>query len=299
MKLIVALPARSSVSIFAAVVGLYIAAAESRTDNRIDLASSPRTGQVQLTGDDRRLIVDAQRSPYSAIGKFKGTMTCTAAIVLQPRIIITAGHCITKSDGTLKMSNLLFQPGYQAGADLGHFEATVWAVGSKQSLRRQSVHDAAQDWAILVLDRAPTGVQPFLLSRRSSEALKSLERQILMPSYSIDVADAERVSLDPACSVRDMIWDALIHDCRASFGSSGAPLLIRYGPRYAIVGIHAGSMFASDNEGHIGKFVGYRAISSGMFLEELVALARHLNNDNIHDVASQTSQRKPQKLTSR
>ena len=299
MKLIVALTARSSVSIFAAVVGLYIAAAESRTDNRIDMANSPRTGQVQVTGDDRRLIVDAQRLPYSAIGKFRGSMTCTAAIVLHPRIIVTAGHCITKNDGTLKLSNLLFQHGYQAGIDLGHLEATLWAVGSKQSLRRQSVHDASQDWAILVLDRAPTGVQPLLLSRRSSEAFKSLERQILMPSYSIDVANAERVSLDPACSVCDTIWDARIHDCRASFGSSGAPLLIRYGPQYAIVGIHAGSMFASDNERHIGKFVGYRAISSGMFLEELLILARHLDSDNIHNVASQTSQREPQKLTSR
>ena len=299
MKPIVAFIALSSASIFAAVIGLYIAAAESRTDNRIDLASSPHTGQVQLTGDDRRLIVDARHPPYSAIGKFRGSMTCTAAIVLHPRIIVTAGHCITKNDGTLKMSNLLFQPGYQTGIDLGHFEATLWAVGSKQSFSQQSVHDASQDWAILVLDRAPTGVQPFLLSRQSSEALKSLERKILMPSYSIDVADAERVSLDPACSVRDIIWDALIHDCRASFGSSGAPLLIRDGPRYAIVGIHAGSMFASDNEGHIGKFVGFRAISSGMFLEELLTLAQHLNSDDSNDVASQIFQRKPQKLTSR
>ena len=263
------------------------------------MANSPRAGQVQVTGDDRRLIVDAQRSPYSAIGKFKGTMTCTAAIVLHPRIIVTAGHCITKNDGTLKMSNLLFRRGYQARGDLGHFEATVWAVGSKQSLRRQSVHDAAQDWAILVLDRAPTGVQPFLLSRQSSEALKSLERQILMPSYSIDVADAEWISLDTACFIRDTAWDTLVHDCRASFGSSGAPLLIRDGPRYAIVGIHTGSMYASDNDGHVGRFLGNRAISSGVFMEELLALSRRLNSDSIHDVASQTYQRQTQKITTR
>src|SRR3990172_209619 len=151
MKPIVALIALSSASIFAAVIGIYIAAAESRTHSRIDLASPPRTGQVQLTSNERRLIVDAQRSPYSAIGKFRGTMTCTAAIVLHPRIVVTAGHCIKKNDGTLKTSNLLFQPGYQAGTDLGHFKATVWAVGSKQSSRQQSAHDASQDWVILVL----------------------------------------------------------------------------------------------------------------------------------------------------
>ena len=299
MKLIVGLIARSSVSMFAAVVGLYIAAAESQTNSRIDLTSPPHTGQVQFTGDDQRLIVDAQHPPYSAIGKFRGALTCTASIVLHPRIIVTAGHCITKKDGTLKLSSLLFQPGYQAGIDLGDFEATVWAVGSKQSFRQQSVHDASQDWAILVLDREPTGVQPFLLSRQSFEALKFLKLKILMPSYSIDVADAEWVSLDPACSVRDTAWEALVHDCRASFGSSGAPLLTRDGPQYAIVGIHTGSMFASDSEGHVGRFVGNRAISSGMFTEELLALSRRLNSDSIHDVASQTYQPQTQKFTAR
>lgn len=299
MKPIVAFIALSSASIFAAVVGLYIAAAESRTHGRIDLASQPRTGQVQFTGDDRRLIVDARHPPYSAIGKFRGSMTCTAAIVLHPRIIVTAGHCVTMNDGTLNQSNLLFQPGYQAKGDLGHFRATVWAVGSKQNFSQQSVHDASQDWAILVLDREPMGVQPYLLNGQSSDVLKSLKRQILMPSYSIDVADAERVSLDPACSIRKMAWDALVHDCRASFGSSGAPLLIRDGPRYAIVGIHTGSMFASDNEGHVGRFIGNRAISSGNFTEELLALSRRLNSDSIHDVASQTYQPQTQKITAR
>ena len=297
MKLIVALTALSSASIFAAVIGLYIAAAESPTHSRIDLASQPRT--VQFTGDDRRLIMDARHPPYSAIGKFRGSVTCTAAIVLHPRIVVTAGHCITMKDGTLKQSNLLFQPGYQSGIDLGHFEATLWAVGSKQSFGRQSVHDASQDWAILVLDRAPTGVRPFLLSRQSSEALKSLERQILMPSYSIDVADAERVSLDPACSILNTAWDVLVHDCRASSGSSGAPLLIRDGPRYSIVGIHTGSMFASDDEGHVGRFLGNRAITSGMFTEKLLALSRRLRSDDINDVASQAYQRQTQKFTAR
>lgn len=299
MKLIVTLTARSSVSIFAAVVGLYIAAAESQTDRRIDPIGLPRTGQIQFTGDDQRLIVDAQHRPYSAIGKFRGALTCTAAIVLHPRIIVTAGHCITKKDGTLKLSNLSFQPGYQAGIDLGHFEATVWAVGSKQSFRQESVQEASQDWAILVLDRVPTGVQPFLLSRQSTEALKSLKRQILMPSYSIDVADAERVSLDPACSIRNTAWDALVHDCRASFGSSGAPLLIRDGPRYAIAGIHTGSIFASDNEGHVGRFIGNRAIGSGMFTQDLLALSRRLNSDSNHDVISQTQQHQTQRTTTR
>src|SRR5260370_35303756 len=58
----------------------------------------------RATENDHRRIVDARRSPYSAIGKFKGTMTCTAAIVLNPRIIITAGPCAPEKERRRKAS---------------------------------------------------------------------------------------------------------------------------------------------------------------------------------------------------
>jgi V8-like Glu-specific endopeptidase len=223
-----------------------------------------------------RHVVDARLEPYAAIGKFQGTMACTASIVVDPRIILTAGHCITERDGTLRKSNLSFRLGYQTGNDLGRFEATLWAVGSKQNFKRQSVHEAAQDWALLVLDRAPDGVRPLLLSNESFEVLKSHERQFLMPAYSSDIGGAEVLSVDPACSVRDLLWDVLIHDCRARSGSSGAPLLMRDGLHYAVVGLHTGSMFASGDDGRVARFVGYRAIGAWMFTEQLLSLRRHL-----------------------
>ena len=231
---------------------------------------------VNTTEAVLRRIVDARIEPYAAIGRFEGTMICTAAIVVDPRIIITAGHCVTERDGSIRKSNLSFRLGYQAGNDLGRFEAMVWAVGSRQSFKRQSVHEASQDWALLALDRTPKGVRPFLVSHQPFEALKSQERHLLMPSYSNDMGKADALSVDPACSIYDQAWDVLVHDCRAGAGSSGAPLLMRDGPRYAVVGIHTGSMFASDKDGLVAKFVGYRAIGTWMFTESLVALSRHL-----------------------
>ena len=242
-----------------------------------------QTGAPIKTADlDRRKIVDAQLAPYSALGKFDGTMACTAAIVLDPRIIVTSGHCITERDGSIRKSNLSFRPGYQAGTDLGRFEATVWVVGSKQHFKRQSVHEASQDWALLVLDRAPKGVQPLLPSHYSSEASRSRERQFLMPAYSNDIGNAEVLSIDPACSIRDLIWGVLVHDCRARYGSSGAPLLMRDGSRYAVLGIHTGSMFASDADGRVARFVGYRAIGSWMFADALLELSHQLNGEASH-----------------
>src|SRR5260370_33656574 len=128
-----------------------------------DLPCSVRPQSVHLRGElslevtrvDHRRIVDARLAPYSAVGKFSGTMTCTAAVILDPRIIITAGHCITERDGTTRRSNLSFQLGYQTGTDLERFEATVWAVAAKQDFTHESVQEASTDWTILVLDRAP------------------------------------------------------------------------------------------------------------------------------------------------
>src|SRR6266702_7313567 len=116
----------------------------------VDLTDLPSrlTEQSVVRGNDRshsvtefdpRQIVDARRLPYSAIGRFKGTMTCTAAVVLNPRIIITAGHWITEGDGTIRRSDLSFQLGYQTGTDLGRFQATVWASGSKQRFGHETV----------------------------------------------------------------------------------------------------------------------------------------------------------------
>lgn len=291
MKPFIGVIAQSAVSIFVVAMGLYLAFAESPTVSQSNVADQVLMETAKFAADERRPVVDAKHPLYSAIGKFKGTMRCTASIVLHPRIIVTAGHCITKKDGTLKVSDLFFEPGYRAGAVLGQFKATLWAVGSKQNFRQESIHEASQDWAILVLDRTPADVQPFLMRHQTFEELKSIGRQMLMPSYSIDIADAEKLGLDPACSLLNMIWDALVHDCKASFGSSGAPLLVHDRLGYAIVGIHTGSMYASDSEGHIGKFVGNRAISSEMFMEELLTLSQRLRTNSLHEVAAKTYQR--------
>lgn len=245
-----------------------------------------RQAKAKVGDDNLRRIVDPGLRPYAAVGRFRGTMLCTAAIVAHPRIILTAGHCVTEKDGSVRRSNLSFQLGYEAGSARDNFEPMIWAIGSKQNIKRQTVRDASQDWAILVLDRTPIGVQPFVSDHESFETLKTRQRQLFMPSYSNDIGGAEFLSVDPACSIRDLMWDVLIHDCSGMFGSSGAPLLIQDRLQYAVAGIHTGAMFASDDGGHIAKFVGNRAIGSWMFTPSLLALVRQLNAEASHRVES-------------
>jgi V8-like Glu-specific endopeptidase len=214
-------------------------------------------------------------------------MTCTASIILDPRIIVTAAHCIASRDEKIGPSKLIFQPAYQSGSgkDIDQFEATVWALGSRQRSTGQSARDAANDWAILVLDRAPVGVRPLRLRTLSGGAPTRLERQVLMPSYAIDAAGGLSLRVDPACSVLGLMWNVLLHDCGASPGASGAPLLIRDRQWYVVVGVHTASLWGADEEGHIAKFIGNSASGAWSFADALTALSRRLKGEAAHDVA--------------
>lgn len=229
--------------------------------------------------NETRRIVDARTAPYSAVGRLKGTMLCTGAVVLHPRIVLTAAHCVARG------SEVVFQPGYQAGLDLGRFKAAVWAIGAHQDFTGQSVHDAANDWAVLLLARAPIGIRPFLLSELSADRLKQLGRHILMPSYAVDVAAAQSLSLDPACSVRERAWNVVVHDCMTSSGGSGAPLLVRQEQEYAIVGVHTGALLERDEALHRVKLIGHEATGAWTFAEAIHDLSARLKEGGSLDVA--------------
>lgn len=241
-------------------------------------ASLGRAREPPSTESRRLSAVDP--SPYAAVGTFKGTMSCMASIVLHPRIIVTAAHCITERDGTIRSTKLSFRLGYPDGAHLSEFNASVWAVGSAQSFLAQSAHDAARDWAILLLDRTPEHARPFLLASDPYEPLRSLPRQILLPRYSRNVPGGQVSGIDAACSVRAMEWGVLIHDCGVSAGASGAPLLVRHADWYAVIGINTAALLKFDESQHAMKFVGNSAVSAWSFANALVTLVEHVNRGN-------------------
>jgi hypothetical protein len=72
----------------------------------------------------------------------------------------------------------------------------------------------------------------------------------------------------------------------AGRGSSGAPLLVRAERGYAVVGIHAASIFEGDQRGHIARFVGGQAIGSWVFAKAALALSRQLNTEPTRMVSS-------------
>ena len=151
------------------------------------------------------------------------------------------------------------------------------AIGSTRQWQTQSIHDASQDWAILVLDGAPTGIRPLGIAEYAPPELKSMHGRILLPSYSHDMAQGEVLSIDPSCSIEDFKWEVLLHDCIAGAGSAGAPLLVRNQNCYDVVGIHSGSILVNDPASHGMQLVANSGIGVSDFAGQLQAIVRRLN----------------------
>jgi V8-like Glu-specific endopeptidase len=274
-----------SSGVAAAITLSYIGTPESPVGVPAASVDHPRPTSTEAPGDSAIAIEDGHLPAHAAVGRFTGTMVCTAAVVLHPRIIITAAHCIAKRDESGSLTKPTFRPARGVGSSVDRFEATVWAVGSRQLATAQSARDASNDWAILVLDRAPANTRPLHVRGLSAEELIRLPQQILMPAYAVDAAGSLSLRLDPSCSVSALMWNVLLHDCKASAGASGAPLLIHDGQWYALVGIHTGSMFAVDEHGHIAGSIGNSANGATSFIDALAALSRRLQSDGAYDAA--------------
>jgi V8-like Glu-specific endopeptidase len=255
------------------------AAAEPPAD--VQTGASIHRAADPVGGDDRRRVADAGEPLYSALGRLTGRMVCTAAVVLHPRIIVTAGHCVAGDSEISTEPGVSFQPGYHMGESLGRFRATLWALGAPQGAVFQSIHDAANDWAILRLDGAPEGIHPLLLSDGTAKSAKALGRAALLPAYSADIAKAKALSVDAGCSVKDVLDEMLIHDCSGTLGSSGAPLLIRHRQWFAMLGIHTGSIFGSDPDGNVTGLIGNSAVGVWTFAEALELLLQRLNAEDM------------------
>lgn len=211
------------------------------------IATAPRAGIAndlpRLPGirpNDRRVVVDVDQPPWDAIAKVQTTIgsRCTGVLVA-PAVVLTAAHCLynPRTRGMLQPVSLHVLLGFQRDNYRWHRLVARYSVGpgfdGKKSAPRTS------DWARIELaEPVPAALKPLPVAAQ----LAYSGLPIMLAGYNQD--RSQLLMADKDCHVGIITPQGggtlLLHDCSATRGTSGGPLLAREGTGWAVVGINIG-----------------------------------------------------------
>ncbi|WP_455172086.1 trypsin-like serine peptidase [Azospirillum largimobile] len=185
---------------------------------------------------DRRVPVDATAAPWRSVVRVQTNLAgrCTGALV-GPRTVVTAGHCLfnPRTRRFLQASSLHVLFGYDRGEFTRHVRVARVATDPAYD-PAAATPMAAADWAVLTLSEpAPESVPPLPVGAAPLPAGTPL----MLGGYSQDRAQV--LMADRDCRLLGESAGLLVHDCDATRGTSGGPLLVRSadGQGWAVAGV--------------------------------------------------------------
>jgi protease YdgD len=193
---------------------------------------------------DRRVAVDWKTPPWDAVAKVQTTIgtRCTGALIA-PAVVLTAAHCLynrlTRTMLRPQSVHVLF--GYDRGSYRWHRLVLRYTLGPGYDGRKRGLQRA--DWAQLELESAiPAAVAPLPVTTRIPLA----SAPVALAGYNQD--RAQILMADTQCRVLGIaIVDGrrfIAHNCDATRGTSGGPLIVRDGGVWSVFGINLGAAAA-------------------------------------------------------
>jgi protease YdgD len=190
---------------------------------------------------DRRIVVDPNTSPWNAIVKVQTNIgtRCTGTLV-GPSTVLTAAHCLynRRTRALLQPLSLHVLVGYERGAFRWHRLVSRYTVGPDFDGGKPPPQTA--DWARLELaETVPDAVRPLPIAA----VMPSAGLPVALAGYNQD--RAQLLMADPDCHVgvvtRRPGGTLLLHDCSATRGTSGGPMLVHQDGGWAVLGVNIGA----------------------------------------------------------
>jgi protease YdgD len=228
---------------------------------------SPSSNLPGIVGRDDRVPLDSTAWPWQAIGRFnqpEGASYCTGTLV-GPDTVLTAAHCVfdRKARRWLQPEELVFVADFRRDEDAGFAHGKAILRSPQADPHVTTLDTISHDWAIVKLEHAlpvrPVKVRSLLEMNASDLAALRLETA----GYAQD--RPYLLSLDDGCAVHGLIADSqvMVTDCDSTNGDSGAPLLLRQGKDFWLVGVFSASTVAG------AKKPGSYAVSASVFIDRL------------------------------
>jgi len=209
------------------------------------ITSAVASERLPLPGvgaEDNRTRVDPNTKPWHAVGKLQASAgnlhtSCTGTMI-GPATVLTAAHCLInpRTQNYFLASSLHFLLGYDGGNFTGHARGASLSVAPGYDLKNPA-RSYGSDWAVVTLEKPLISPDRVLRLRTETPAVGI---NVATGGYGQD--HALILKADTACRVvgaaKDGQGRALVqHDCAATRGVSGAPLMAQDTAGWHVIGV--------------------------------------------------------------